>query len=146
MFISVDDEYDSEKVNANEGEESVPNAKRKRHESLPAICDENINLAEQVQMPSAAEQVSVNMLQPGESTSLGGSSLVSSLSPLISSSSKPNSTSNKRVAFISVKSTAPLASNAAAVSLVNDSEDKKNDGDHALFRFFTDEETSSSIF
>lgn len=139
-----DDECDSKKADdVNEGEDSL--SKRNRPESPLAISDENINHTEQVHMSSAPEHGSEHVLQSSESTPVGGIS--SSITSSMSSSPKPNYTSNKKVAFISIMKTVSSASNAAAVSEVNDSLGKRLDAeDNTLFSLFTEEETRGSIF
>ncbi|XP_021772418.1 uncharacterized protein LOC110736504 [Chenopodium quinoa] len=139
-----DDEFDSEKANENVGEEFL--LKRKRVESPSPISNENIYNAEQIQMPSVPVNVSENELQLTESTLVKGSSLSGSVTSLIPSLSKPDSTLNKRVAFISVKKNA-LSESDAFVSQVNDSKSKGHDDEeNTLFRLFTEEETTGSIF
>ncbi|KNA06130.1 hypothetical protein SOVF_183910 [Spinacia oleracea] len=130
-----DDEYDSEKADVNEGEESL--SKRKRLESQPPISNENFHHPEQVQMLSVPEHGSENVLQPTEDTVVRDNALSSSTSSL----SNPNSMSKKSVAFISVKKTASSASNTASVTQIDDSIDKGHDDqDNTLFSLFGQEE------
>ncbi|CAO2837581.1 unnamed protein product [Amaranthus hypochondriacus] len=112
---------DDSKNNENdEDEDNNSNTKRPRPESPP------------LQMLSAPEDSSENV-QPSETT--------------VPSSSKSNSMA-KKVAFVSVKPTAPLISNGVAVSLANGSSSKRplDDEGNALFGLFTEEEMRGSIF
>ncbi|KMT01081.1 hypothetical protein BVRB_9g223360 [Beta vulgaris subsp. vulgaris] len=145
-----DDEFDSKKADVNkEGEDSLSNSKRNSPESPPPMSNEyKDHHTERTQMPSSPEQGSGNVLKPNESIPLEDSSVASSMTSSISSSSKPNYTSNKRVAFIAVKKTAPSVSEAPAVSQANDSSKGKrhDDEDSSLFSLLTEDETRGSIF
>ncbi|XP_021734463.1 uncharacterized protein LOC110701182 [Chenopodium quinoa] len=139
-----DDEFNSEKADEKVSEECL--LKRKRVESPSPISNDNIDNAEQIQLHSVLEHGSENELQLTESTLVKGSSLPDSVTSLIPSSSMPDSVLNKRVAFISVKKNASSESDAF-VSQVNDNKSKRHDDEeNTLFRLFTEEETTGSIF
>ncbi|CAO2837590.1 unnamed protein product [Amaranthus hypochondriacus] len=111
---------DSKNNENNEDEDNISNTKRPRRESPP------------FQIRSAPEDSSENV-QPSETT--------------VPSSSESNYMA-KRVAFVSVKPSAPLISNDVAVSVANGSSSKRplDDEENTLFGLFTEEEVRGSIF
>ncbi|KAK9735774.1 hypothetical protein RND81_04G227000 [Saponaria officinalis] len=131
----ADDERDPAKNDVHEsGLDDVSNLKRKRHES-PAKLPQETNQIDQFQIPINPEGDSGN-------TTTEGSVPVSSSIPTTSSLYKPNNSSNKKVAFISVGKPAPTAPNAA-----NEIKCKmQHDNDNSLFNFFSEDDSKGSIF
>ncbi|KAL9233475.1 hypothetical protein vseg_008472 [Gypsophila vaccaria] len=135
-----DDEHDPMEDDVHEsGLEDGSSAKRKRPESPEKISSET-NQIDQAHVSSNPEDLGNLMAVANMTTE--NSAHVSSSTSTASCFHKPNFSSNKKVAFISIAKPALTASNEANEFKSNMQHDKKN----PLFGLFSEDDPEGSIF